>query len=119
MLFLYCFISLIFLTLLYITLKHINKPVRKLKAAQKKKAFYMLDDPADVRKNFFLTYKGLLFEGEKYPNHNDEVESIFIWHHNNNDWELLGKEDILEIEKKIFRHYPATRIDWKSADPSS
>ena len=118
MLLLSIFISLIFLTLIYITLKYINKPLRKLKAAQKKKAFYLLDDTADVRRNFFITYKGLLFEGEKYPNHNDEVESIFIWLHHNNDWELLGKEDILEIEKRISRHYPETRIDWKSANPS-
>ena len=107
----------IILALLYITLNYINKPLRKLKAAQKKKAFYLLDDN-DVRRNFFITYKGLLFEGEKYPNHNDEVESIFIWLHHNNDWDLLGKEDILEIEKRISRHYPETRIDWKSANPS-
>ena len=119
MFFLYGLISLFFLTVLYITLKYINKPLRKLKAAQKRKAFYMLDDPADIRRNFFITYKGLILEGEKYPNHNYEVASIFIWLHNNNEWEFLGKEDILEIEKRILRLYPASRIDWKSANPSS
>ncbi|MGN0514089.1 MAG: hypothetical protein ACI4GD_07405 [Lachnospiraceae bacterium] len=79
----------------------------------------MLDDPADVRRNFFITYKGFLFEGEKYPDHNSEVVSIFIWQHNHTEKENSCQEEILEIEKRISRHYPAARIDWKSADPSS
>lgn len=119
MLFLFCLISLIFLVLLYITIKYINKPIRKLKAAQKRKAFYMLDDTAVIRRNFFITYKGFLFEGEKYPNDHSEVESIFIWQHNHTEREIPGQAEILAIEKIISRHYPATRIDWKNADPSS
>ena len=49
MILIYSFLALIFLIVLYITIKFVNKPLRKLKSAQKRKAFYMLDDPADVR----------------------------------------------------------------------
>lgn len=119
MIIIYSSLTLILIVLLYITIKNINKPVRKLKSAQKRKTFYMLDDPADVRKNFLLTYKGVLFEGEKYPNEFLEVTSIFIWIHGNSKQEILRPNDLIEIEKRIQRHYPKTSIDWKNAEPSS
>lgn len=114
MILIYSFLALIFLIVLYITIKFVNKPLRKLKSAQKRKAFYMLDDPADVRKNFILTYKGLLFEGEKYPNETSEVTSIFIWLHNRQSNGNLNSDDVDAIEKILYRHYPSATIDWKS-----
>ena len=118
MILIYSFLVLIFLIVLYITIKFINKPIRKLKSAQKRKTFYLLDDPTDVRKNFLLTYKGLLFEGEKYPNETSEVTSIFIWLHDHNMADTLNTDDVHAIEKILYRHYPLTTIDWKSTESS-
>src|SRR5690606_36281280 len=58
------FAAIIFL--LFKTVTYIVNPKRKLELAQEQKRFYFLDDSENVRKNFFLTYKGALFEGEKY-----------------------------------------------------
>ncbi|MFT4415112.1 sigma-w pathway protein ysdB [Fredinandcohnia humi] len=109
-------ILLIFL-LIYRIFKYIINPKRKLELAHEKREFYFLDDVANVHKNFSLTYKGVLFEGEKYlgtTNKSFEVVSIFIWSKNSNLLKGLNYQDFMYIEKRVKEIYPHAKIDWKS-----
>ena len=66
--------------LIYSAIKYLLNPKRKLELAHEQKQFYFLDYKNDVRKNFHLTYKGVLFEGEKYLGTTEnafEVVSVF------------------------------------------
>ena len=77
----------------------------------------MLDKKENIRKNFLLTYKGVLFEGEKYLGTTDkafEVISIFIFPKNTSKLQGLEKRDFEFIEKEVRRAYPNAIIDWKS-----
>ncbi len=92
-------------------------PKRKLELAHEQKQFFLLDDIKNVRKNFLLTYKGVIFEGEKYlgtTDHTFEVVSIFIWPHNTSALNGLSKEDFRNIEMEVAVFYPNAKIDWKS-----
>ena len=77
-------LALVLLVLLiYSGIRYLLHPKRKLELAHEKKRFYFLDDPNNVRKNFLLTYKGVLFEGEKYlgtTTDSFDVVSIFVFH---------------------------------------
>ena len=66
----------------YKILRYLFDPKRKLDEAHEKESYYFYDDIKNVRKNFFITYKGVMFEGEKYLGTTDqafEVVSIFVW----------------------------------------
>ncbi len=105
------------LFLIYRTIKFILNPKRKLELAHEQKRFYLLDDPNNVRKNFLLTYKGALFEGEKYlgtTNTQFDVVSIFIWPHSVNALKGFVREDFRFLEQIIQVDYPNAKIDWKS-----
>jgi cbb3-type cytochrome oxidase subunit 3 len=105
------------LFLIYSTIKYILNPKRKLELAHEQKKYYLLDDQSNVRKNFLLTYNGVLFEGEKYLGTTEnafEVVSIFIWPRSTSALKGLGKEDFYTIEKNIRSIYPNAKIDWKS-----
>ena len=105
------------LFLLYKMVKFILNPKRKLEHAHEQKRYYFLDDPNNVRKNFLLTYKGVLIEGEKYLGTTDnafDVISIFLWPHNVSSLMGLVREDFLFIERKILEQYPNAKLDWKS-----
>ncbi|WP_442595374.1 sigma-w pathway protein ysdB [Neobacillus sp. D3-1R] len=105
------------LFLIYYLIKYIFNPKRKLELAHEQKRYFLYDDPNNVRKNFLLTYKGVLFEGEKYLGTTDEafeVVSIFIWPKNIASLKGLGKNDFLFIEENIRMNYPNAKIDWKS-----
>lgn len=109
------FATIIFL--IYSVIKYILSPKRKLELAHEQKKYYFLDYEENVRKNFLLTYKGVLFEGEKYlgtTKHAFEVVSIFIWPRNTASLKGLVRDDFLFIERKIHEHYPNAKIDWKS-----
>ncbi|MBE3571017.1 MAG: sigma-w pathway protein ysdB [Bacillales bacterium] len=109
------FALIIFAT--YSMIKYLLNPKRKLELAHEQKRFYFLDDPNNVRKNFLLTYKGVLFEGEKYLGTTEnafDVVSIFIWPRSTVALKGLVREDFLFIEKKIREHYSSAKIDWKS-----
>ena len=60
------------LFLLYRMVKFILNPKLKLELADEQKRYYFLNDPKNVRKNFLLTYKGVLIEGEKVFGHNGQ-----------------------------------------------
>lgn len=109
------FAAIIFL--IYSVIKYILSPKRKLELAHEQKKYHFLDFPENVRKNFHLTYKGVLFEGEKYlgtTDHAFEVVSIFIWPRSTASLKGLVRDDFLFIERKINDSYPNAKIDWKS-----
>lgn len=107
----------LFVFALYATIKYITSPLRKLENAKDQKRFYFLDEPQNIRKNFLLTHKGIVFEGEKYLGTTEssfEVVSIFVWPHSNSELRGMTKEDFHFIQSQIMTEYPAAKIDWKS-----
>ena len=101
----------------YKILRYLFDPKRKLDEAYEKEQYYYYDEVKNVRKNFFITYKGALFEGEKYLGTTDqafEVVSIFIW--TKDPAKLLGltKEDLRFLQNEIKMNYPDAKINWKS-----
>jgi len=91
--------------------------VRKLDIALDNKKFAFFDNKNDVRKNFHVTYNGVLFEGEKYIGALDdrfEVTSIFIFTDMVSGLKGFKKEDFMKIEAKVKEFYPHAKIDWKS-----
>ncbi|GLB58448.1 sigma-w pathway protein ysdB [Cytobacillus sp. NCCP-133] len=105
------------LFLIYTAVKYLLNSKRKLELAHEQKRYYFWDDPENVRKNFLITYKGVLFEGEKYLGTTDnafEVVSIFIWPRSTAALKGMVREDFLFIERKISEAYPNAKVDWKS-----
>ncbi|WP_017756068.1 hypothetical protein [Calidifontibacillus oryziterrae] len=103
--------------LIYATIKYITNPKRKLAVAHEKKDFYMWDDYENVRKNFLVTYEGVLFEGEKYLGTTTQafdVVSIVLWVKDTDKLQGLEKSDFLNIEAEVKRRYPSAEIGWKS-----
>jgi hypothetical protein len=103
--------------LIYYLIRYILNPKRKLELAREQYEFYFYDDTNNVRKNFLLTHKGVLFEGEKYlgtANDAFEVVSIFIFPRDVASLKGMKREDFLFIEKKVREHYRTAKIDWKS-----
>jgi cbb3-type cytochrome oxidase subunit 3 len=103
--------------LAYSAIKYLVNPKRKLELAHEKKLFYFLDDNQNVRKNFLITYRGVLFEGEKYLGTTEnafEVVSVQVWAKSTDKLQGLNKEDFYFIEKEILLAYPNTTINWKS-----
>ena len=108
---------LVIFFLLYTAIKYMLSARRKLELAHEQGKFYILDDPKNIRKNFLLTYQGVLFEGEKYLGTTErafEVVSIFIWPKKTDDLNGLQREDFFTIEAAVKKQYPAAFIDWKS-----
>lgn len=100
----------------YTAYKYIMNPKRKLELAQDKHEFYFLDDGENIRKNFLVTYKGVLFEGEKYlgtTENSFDVITIIVWAKNPNRLKGMSKEDLYFVEKEILIHYPHATIEWK------
>lgn len=105
------------LFLIYSGFKYIFNPKRKLELAHEQKQFYFFDDKDNVRKNFMLTYNGVLFEGEKYlgtTTNAFEVVSIFIWAKSSSRLQGLTLEDFTHIEEQVKQEYPYAKVDWKS-----
>ncbi|MDQ0230991.1 sigma-w pathway protein ysdB [Metabacillus malikii] len=103
--------------LIYSGFKYLFNPKRKLELAKEQKQFYFLDDKEDVRKNFMVTYKGVLFEGEKYlgtTSQSFEVVSIFVWAKSSSALQGLTLKDFYYIEEEIKQRYPYADVDWKS-----
>lgn len=107
----------IILFLLYSGFKYLFNPKRKLELAHEQKQFYFLDDKENVRKNFLLTYKGALFEGEKYlgtTTNAFEVVSVFIWTKSTSSLQGVTLDDFNTIEEEVKKRYPFSKVDWKS-----
>ena len=113
------FLRFIFLALLifafYQLLRYVFDPKRKLDEAYERGNFYVYDDVKNVRKNFFISYKGALFEGEKYLGATDnsfDVISIFISVHNLAELQGLTKDDFEFLQNEILMSYPSAKISW-------
>lgn len=103
--------------LFYRGISFLMDPKRKLDEAVEKNAYYFYDDIKNVRKNFFITYKGALFEGEKYlgtTKDSFEVVSIFVWVKDTMTLQGMTKEDFLFLENEIHMNYPEAKISWKN-----
>lgn len=101
----------------YKIVRYLTDPKRKLDEAYEKGQYYFYDDVKNVRKNFFISYKGALFEGEKYLGTTEnafEVVSIFVWVHDTGKLQGLAKEDFYYLEKEILLNYPNAQINWKN-----
>ncbi|RFU60267.1 sigma-w pathway protein ysdB [Bacillus sp. V59.32b] len=116
-LFMRLFIFALIIFLIYSAIRYFLNPKHKLKLAHAQGKFYFLDDISNARKNFLLTYRGILFEGEKYlstPNHSFEVVSISIWLKDPSVLHEVDQEELLKIESAINQHYPNAKIEWKN-----
>lgn len=99
----------------YKILQYVFDPKRKLDEAYEKGAFYFYDDVKNVRKNFFISYKGALFEGEKYlgaTDHSFDIISIFVSVHNLAELQGLTKDDFQFLQNEILMSYPSAKISW-------
>lgn len=105
--------------IIFLIVKGINyvySPKRKLKSALEDKKFYF-NDTDDIQENFFITFKGALFEGEKYIEKDStpaDVVSIFVWPHKTSNFDEFTREDFLFLEKEINIRYPNSFIDWQN-----
>ena len=113
------FLRFIILALLifafYKILRYVFDPKRKLDEAYERGSYYFYDDVKNVRKNFFISYKGALFEGEKYlgaTDHSFDVISIFISVHNLAELQGLTKDDFEFLQNEILMSYPSAKISW-------
>lgn len=103
--------------LFYKAVCYLTDPKRKLDEAYEKGQYYFYDDVKNVRKNFFISYKGALFEGEKYLGTTEdafEVVSIFVWVHDPMKLHGMTKDDFKFLEKEILMNYPKAKINWKN-----
>lgn len=103
--------------LFYRLLRYVFDPKRKFDAAVESKSYYFFDDIQNVRKNFFITLRGAIFEGEKYLGTTDdafEVVSIFVWAEDPTQLQGFTKEDFHFLEKEIRMNYPNAAINWKN-----
>lgn len=101
----------------YRLLRYILDPMRKLDAAVENGSYYFYDDVNNVRKNFFIAMRGVVFEGEKYLGTTEnafEVVSIFVWTENPDKLQGFTKEDFYFLEKEISMNYPDAQINWKN-----
>ena len=103
--------------LFYRGIRYLTDPKRKLDDAYAEEKYYFYDDVKNVRKNFFITYKGAMFEGEKYlgtTNDAFEVVSIFVWVKDETKLQGFTKDDFHFISAEILSNYPNADISWKN-----
>ncbi|WKA56183.1 sigma-w pathway protein ysdB [Planococcus shixiaomingii] len=102
--------------LIYRFVSYLIDPRRKLDAAIKANTYYFYDDVRNPRKNFFIAYRGVLFEGEKYvgTEKSSTVMSIFAWTHESKKLTEFSKDDFLFLEQEIAKNYPQADINWKN-----
>lgn len=110
-------IIVLILYIFYRGVRYLLDPKRKLDEAYEKGDYYFYDDVKNVRKNFFISYKNALFEGEKYLGTTEnafEVVSIFVFVHDSMKLQGFTKDDFLFLEKEILLNYPNATISWKN-----
>ncbi|MGE7949560.1 sigma-w pathway protein ysdB [Lysinibacillus sp. NPDC093688] len=100
----------------YKAIRYITDPKRKLDEAYEKGQYYFYDDVKNVRKNFFISYKGALFEGEKYLGTTEdafEVVTIFVGARDAATLQGFMKRDFEYLQQEILLNYPNAKINWK------
>lgn len=101
----------------YKAIRFLTDPKRKLDEAYERGQYFFYDDNKNVRQNFFISYKGALFEGEKYLGTTDnafEVISIFVWAKDPGKLQGLTKQDFEYLQNEILTSYPMATVSWKS-----
>lgn len=101
----------------YKCVRFLTDPKRKLDEAYERGQYYFYDDNKNVRQNFFISFKGALFEGEKYLGTTEnafEVVSIFVWAKDPGKLQGLTKKDFEYLQNEIQISYPMAKINWKS-----
>ncbi|MFG6116472.1 sigma-w pathway protein ysdB [Halobacillus sp. MO56] len=109
-------ILLAIIFIFYTIYSYMSSPGRKLELAKQSKTFYFYDDPDNTKQNFLMTYKGVLFEGEKYLGTTEnafEVVNINVSARQPNQLKGIEREDIYFLEKEILIRYPYAAIEWK------
>ena len=100
----------------YKAIRYITDPKRKLDEAYERGHYYFYDDVKNVRKNFFISYKGALFEGEKYLGTTDdafEVVTIFVGARDAATLQGFSRKDFEYLQQEILLNYPSAKINWK------
>ena len=103
--------------LFYRGIRYLTDPKRKLDDAYEEERYYFYDDVKNVRKNFFITYKGAMFEGEKYlgtTENSFDVITIFVWVKNETKLQGFTKDDFNFLKAEILSNYPTAEINWKN-----
>ncbi|MCZ2258013.1 sigma-w pathway protein ysdB [Sporosarcina sp. G11-34] len=103
--------------LFYRGIRYLTDPKRKLDEAYEKESYYFHDDVKNVRKNFFITYKGAMFEGEKYlgtTENSFDIVTIFVWVKNEAKLQGMTKDDFHFLKSEILLNYPMAEISWKN-----
>jgi hypothetical protein len=103
--------------LFYRGIRYLMDPKRKLDDAYAEEKYFLYDEVKNVRKNFFLSYKGAMFEGEKYLGTTDDsvdVISIFVWVKDETKLQGFTKADFNFLSSKILSNYPKATISWKN-----
>ncbi|MBE1554429.1 sigma-w pathway protein ysdB [Sporosarcina limicola] len=103
--------------LFYRGIRYLLNPKRKLDEAYEEEKYFFYDDVKNVRKNFFITYKGALFEGEKYLGTKDDsidVVSIFIWVKDEAKLQGFTKDDFYFLSSEVLSNYSKAQISWKN-----
>jgi len=103
--------------LIYRGILYLTDPKRKLDDAYAEEKYYFYDEVDNVRKNFFLSYKGAMFEGEKYLDTADDpvdVITIFVWVDDEIKLQDFTKADFDFLSSKILSNYPKASINWKN-----
>ncbi len=96
--------------------QYFRRPQRKLAKAKQMQTFYFLDEPEDNKKNLQFTYKGCLFEGEKYLGTTEtafEVVDIHITVQRPIELRGITKTDLAFLEEEVMNVYPHATIHWK------
>lgn len=110
-------IIILIIYLFYRGIRYLMDPKRKLDDAFEAERYYFYDDVKNVRKNFFITYKGAMFEGEKYlgtTENSFDVVTIFVWVKNEAKLQGFTKDDFLFLQSEIQSNYPTAEISWEN-----
>lgn len=110
-------IILLIIYLFYRGIRYLTDPKRKLDDAYEAERYYFYDDVKNVRKNFFITYKGAMFEGEKYLGTTEnafDIVSIFVWVKTEDRLQGFTKDDFLFLQSEIQSNYPMAEINWEN-----
>src|SRR5690625_3280364 len=82
--------------LAYSAIKYLFHPKRKLEQAHDRNHYYFYDNKKDVRENFLITYKGVMFEGKKHLGTTEdafEIVSVSVWARRTDQLTGFSKED--------------------------
>lgn len=103
--------------LFYRGIRYLVDPKRKLDEAYEEGRYYFYDDVKNVQKNFFITYKGAMFEGEKYLGTTEDafhIVTIFVWVKNEAKLQGFTKDDFHFLQSEILSNYPVANVNWKN-----